>query len=164
MIPNIIKENTQKVIDKVEETSQPVVNPLFKAARRLLLASVGAVVLSKEEAETLVARLVEKGEITEKDGRKLVDDLVARTKEASQSSLDRVSQTTSKTEDMLTKRIEAVLNSMNIPSKQDISQLTSKIDALARKVTSLDKKVSASAPKTTTKKAAVKKTPVKKAA
>jgi poly(hydroxyalkanoate) granule-associated protein len=164
MIPNIIKENTQKVIDKVEETSQPVVNPLFKAARRLLLASVGAVVLSKEEAEALVARLVEKGEITEKDGRKLVDDLVARTKEASQSSLDRVSQTTSKTEDMLTKRIEAVLNSMNIPSKQDISQLTSKIDALARKVTSLDKKVSASAPKTTTKKAAVKKTPVKKAA
>ena len=157
MIPNIIKENTQKVIDKVEETSQPVVNPLFKAARRLLLASVGAVALSKEEIESLVTRLVEKGEITEKDGRKLVDELVTRTKEASQSSLDRVSQTTSKTEDMLTKRVEAILNTMNIPSKQDISQLTRKIDSLARKVSSLDKKVSTPAPKTSSRKATVKK-------
>ena len=160
MIPNIIKENTQKVIDKVEGSSQPVVNPLFKTARRLLLASIGAVALSKEEIESLVNRLVEKGEITEKDGRKLVDELVSRTKEASQSSLDRVSQTTSKTEDLLTKRIEAVLNTMNIPSKQDINQLTRKIDSLARKVSALDKKVSASAaPKTSTRK-----TPAKKAA
>ena len=158
MIPTTIKETPQKVkesankaVTKVEETAQPVVNPVVKAAHSLLLASIGVVALSKEEIETLVNRLVEKGEITEKDGRKLIDDLLHRTKEMSathvKKTTEHVSKTTSKTEDILTKRIEAVLNTMNIPSKQDIDQLTRKIDALSRKVSALDKKLSAETPK-----------------
>ena len=158
MIPSTIKDNTQKVINKVEETTQPVVSPLFKAARSLLLASIGVVALSKEEIETLVSRLVEKGEITEKDGRKLVDELVTRTKEVSQSGVKKTSQqvskTTSKTGDVLNERIEAVINTMNIPSKQDIDQLTRKIDALSRKVSSLDKKLAPQTKKPAAKKAA----------
>jgi len=158
MIPSTIKDNTQKVITKVEETTQPVVSPLFKAARSLLLASIGVMALSKEEIETLVSRLVEKGEITEKDGRKLVDELVTRTKEVSQSGVKKtskhVSKTTSKTGDVLNERIEAVLNTMNIPSKQDIDQLTRKIDALSRKVSSLDKKLAPQTKKPAAKKAA----------
>jgi len=147
MIPSTVKENANKAVMKVEETTQPVVNPLVKATRSLLLASVGVVAMSKEEIETLVNRLVEKGEITEKDGRKLVEDVLNRTKKLSDSTVkvttEKVSKTTSKTEDILTKRIEAILNSMNIPSKQDIDQLTRKIDALSRKVSALDKKLSA---------------------
>ena len=166
MIPSTVKENTQKVkesankaVTKVEETAQPVVNPIVKAARNLLLASVGVVVLSKEEIEAIVNRLVEKGEITEKDGRKLIEDMIARTKEMGESHVkktsERVSSTTSKTEDILNKRIKAVLNTMNIPSKEDIDQLTRKIDALSRKVSALDKKLSAeTVKKPATKKAA----------
>ncbi len=165
MIPGSIKDSTQKVkdgaqkmIDRVEESAQPVVNPFFKAAHSLLLASIGVVALSKEEIETVVNRLVEKGEITEKDGRKLVEELVSRTREVSQSSVkkttERVGKTTSKTEDLLTKRIEAVLNTMNIPSKQDIDQLTRKIDALSRKVSALDKKLSSEGKRPAVKKAA----------
>jgi poly(hydroxyalkanoate) granule-associated protein len=69
---------------------------------------------------------------------------------------EQLSKTTSKTEDLLTKRIEAVLNTMNIPSKQDIEQLTRKIDALSRKVSALDKKLSAESgqKRSVTKKAA----------
>ncbi len=167
MIPSTIKETPQKVkesankaVTKVEETAQPVVNPLVKAARSLLLASIGAVALSKEEIESLVNRLVEKGEITEKDGLQLVDELLSRTKELSETTVkqtsEQLSKTTSKTEDLLTKRIEAVLNTMNIPSKQDIEQLTRKIDALSRKVSALDKKLSAESgqKRSVTKKAA----------
>jgi len=158
MISTTIKENTQKVVDKVEGSAQPVVSPLYKAARNLLLASIGAVALSKQEIESLVNRLVEKGEITEKDGRKLVDDLVSRTKDVGQmvekKTGEQVNKTTSKTEDILNKRIEAILNTMNIPSKQDIEQLTRKIDALARKVSNLDKKLSAETKKPAVKKAA----------
>lgn len=154
MIASTIKENTQKVIGKVEDTTQPVVSPLFKAARNLLLASIGAVALSKDEIEALVNRLVEKGEITEKDGRKLVEELVDRTKEVSQERVKKTTEQVSKTEDVLNKRIEAVLNTMNIPSKQDIEQLTRKIDALSRKVSALDKKLSAESGKADVKKAA----------
>lgn len=164
MIPSNIKENSQKVISKVEETTQPVVNPFFKAAHSLMLASIGVVALSKDEIETVVNRLVEKGEITEKDGRKLVEDLLSRTKEVSTSSVkkttEHVTKTTSKTEDILTKRIEAVLNTMNIPSKQDIEDLTKKINTLSRKVSNLDKKLSSES----TSKTAGHKPQVKKAA
>jgi poly(hydroxyalkanoate) granule-associated protein len=149
--PTKVKEGTDKAISKVGETTQPVVNPIVRAARSLLLASIGTIALSKEEIESLVNRLVEKGEITEKDGRKLVEELAARTKKISKSPVEKVSghvsKTTSKTEDILTKRIEAVLNAMNIPSKQDIDQLTRKIDALSRKVSALDKKLASEAPK-----------------
>lgn len=145
--PKKVKESASKAVGKVEETTQPVINPVVKAARSLLLASIGAVALSKEEVETFVNRLVEKGEITEQDGRKLVEDLVSRTKELGETKVkqttEQLSKTTSKTEDILTSRIEAVLNTMNVPSKQDIEQLVKKIDALSRKVSALDKKLSA---------------------
>ncbi len=157
--PQKVKESANKAVNKVGETAQPVVNPVVKATRSLLLASIGVVALSKEEIETQVSRLVEKGEITEKDSRKLIDDLLHRTKEMSATQVkkttEHVSKTTSKTEDIFTKRIETVLNTMNIPSKQDIDQLTRKIDALSRKVSALDKKLSAEAPqKSAAKKAA----------
>jgi len=133
-----IKENTQKVADKVEESAHPVV----KAARNLLLASIGAIAMSKDEIESLVNRLVEKGEITEKDGRKLIDNLVSRTKKMSRKVEEKTEKQKNKTEDMLNKRIQAVLNTMNVPSKQDIEGLTKKINTLSRKVSNLDKKLS----------------------
>jgi poly(hydroxyalkanoate) granule-associated protein len=173
--PTKVKESTDKAINKVGETTQPVVNPIVRAARALLLASIGTIALSKEEIESLVNRLVEKGEITEKDGRKLVAELTTRTKEISKAPVEKVkapvgkatthvtthvSTVSSKTEDILTKRIESVLNAMNIPSKQDIDQLTRKIDTLSRKVSALDKKLAAPE----TKKPATKKAATKKAA
>ena len=145
-----VKENTQKVVEKVEETAQPIVSPVYKATRNLLLASIGAAVLTKEEIESLVDRLIEKGEITEKEGRKLVDELVSRTKDAHKEVVQKVEEPVSKTEEWLNKaedvfaqRVQAVLNSMNIPSKADIEELTRKINTLSKKVSELDKKLSA---------------------
>ena len=46
-----------------------------------------------------------------------------------------------KVEGMLDHRIESVLQAMNIPSRNDIADLTHKITALAKKVADLDKKV-----------------------
>ncbi len=145
-----VKENTQKVVGKVEETAQPIVSPVYKATRNLLLASIGAVVLTKEEIESLVNRLIEKGEITEKEGRKLVDELVSRTKDAHKEVVQKVEEPVNKTEEWLNKaedvfaqRVQTVLNSMNIPSKADIEELTRKINTLSKKVSELDKKLSA---------------------
>ncbi|HEY79980.1 MAG TPA: hypothetical protein EYP25_00010 [Anaerolineae bacterium] len=155
-----VKENTQKVVGKVEEAAQPIVSPVYKGARALLLASIGAVALTKDEIETQVNRLVEKGEITEKEGRKLVEELVSRTKETQKEVTGKVTERVSKkveepvgkTEELVNKaeeafaqRVQSILNAMNIPSKSDIDELTRKINALSRKVSQLDKKLSAEA-------------------
>ncbi|MCC6188241.1 MAG: hypothetical protein IT318_04375, partial [Anaerolineales bacterium] len=47
-------------------------NRLFEMARKVVLAAVGAAALAQDEAVDFVNRLVERGEIAEKDARKLI--------------------------------------------------------------------------------------------
>jgi poly(hydroxyalkanoate) granule-associated protein len=103
-------------------------NPLFEAARKVLLASIGAVALAQDEIEEFVDKLVERGEIAEKDGRKLVREV-----------MDRRQKEAHKAEDELGKRIEEVLDRMNVPTKADIEALGEKISTLTKKVEDLKK-------------------------
>ena len=103
-------------------------NPLLDAARKVLLASIGAVALAQEEVEDFVNRLVERGEIAEKDGRKLVREVMDKRKKDAE-----------KAEDEVTKRVENVLDRMSVPSKADIEALSEKITVLTKKVEELKK-------------------------
>jgi poly(hydroxyalkanoate) granule-associated protein len=103
-------------------------NPLVEAVRKVLLAGIGAVALAQEEAEDLVNKLVERGQIAEQDGRKLLKDVMERRK-----------KTTEKAEDALDKRVEELLDRMNVPTKTDLEALSAKIAALTQKVEELKK-------------------------
>ncbi len=48
---------------QTEEVVEERHNPLVEAARKVLLASIGAVALAQEEVEDFVHKLVERGEI-----------------------------------------------------------------------------------------------------
>ena len=72
--------------------------------------------------------MVERGEIAEKDGRKLVREV-----------MDRRKKETEKAEDEFSKRIEDILDRMNVPTKADIELLSDKISALSKKVDELKK-------------------------
>jgi len=100
--------------------------PLFDAARKVLLASIGVVALAQDEIEDFVNRLVERGELAEKDGRKLVKEVRERREKRFQ-----------KAEDEITKRVEKILDRMNVASKADIEALSDKIAALSKKVDEL---------------------------
>ncbi len=103
-------------------------SPLLEAVRKVLLAGVGAVALAQEEVEDFVNRLVERGEIAEKDGRKLIQDLRERRK-----------RTTEKAEEVADKRFEELLSRMNVPTKGDLEALSAKINVLTKKVDELKK-------------------------
>lgn len=113
-----------------EETTTEVEerNPLLEAARKVLLAGIGAVALAQEEIEDFVNKLVERGEIAEKDGKKLVREV-----------LDRRKKDAEKAQDEFTKQVEEILDRMNVPTKADIDALGEKISALASKVDDLKK-------------------------
>lgn len=102
--------------------------PLFDAARRVLLAGIGAVALAQDEMEEFVGRLVERGEIAEKEGRQLVREMRERRKQAAKKAEDRVS-----------KRVEEALDRMDVPTRADIEALSEKITALSKKVDELKK-------------------------
>lgn len=101
-------------------------NPLLAMARRVLMASIGAVALTQDEMEKFVTKLVERGEIAEKDGKKLVQEMV-----------DRRRTQTAKVEEQMDHRIGDILARMNVPSKADIEALEAKIVALSRKIDEL---------------------------
>lgn len=118
-----VKEEVPVVENGAEER-----NPLLDAARKVLLASIGAVALAQDEIEDFVARLVERGEIAEKDGRKLVREVMERRRKEAE-----------KAEDEVGKRVEEVLDRMSVPTKADIEMLGEKIQQLSKKVDELKK-------------------------
>ncbi len=103
-------------------------NPLLDTVRKVLLASIGAVALAQDEMEDFVNKLVERGQIAEQDGRKLLKDVMERRR-----------RTTAKAEEGLDKRVEELLARMNVPTKADVEALSAKITALTKKVDELKK-------------------------
>lgn len=103
-------------------------NALLEAARKVLMASIGAFALGKDEIEDFVDRLIERGEIAEKDGRKLVREVMDKRKKQAE-----------KAEDEVSKRVENALDRMSVPSKADIETLSDKITQLSKKIDDLKK-------------------------
>ena len=111
-----------------EEAPEAERIPLLDLARKVLMAGIGAVALAQEEVEEFVAKLVERGEIAEKDGKKLVAEVMERSK-----------QDAKKGQEQFDKRFEEVLARMNVPTKADLTTLSDKIDELTKHVDELKK-------------------------
>jgi poly(hydroxyalkanoate) granule-associated protein len=116
------------MVTKTESPEDRTHSPLFDAARKLMLASIGAAALAQEELQDLVNRLVERGEIAEQEGKELMREIVEKRKDRRVESRDR-----------FTERVEEALDRMNVPSKDDIEALSAKITALSKKIDDLKK-------------------------
>ena len=92
---------------------------ILESLRRVLLASVGAVALTIEEIGDLVDKLVERGEIAEQEGKKLINEIKQkRMKKADEA------------EDMASTRMREMMDKMDIPTKSDIDDLSAIINLL----------------------------------
>jgi len=109
----------------VDETAEGG-SSLFSLARKVMVATIGAVALAQEEAEAFIQKLVERGEIAEQGGRKLINDLKEKRKAKAQEA-----------EDELDQRVAEVLDRMNVPTKSDIDDLSEKITVLTEKIDEL---------------------------
>ncbi|MBI4866467.1 MAG: phasin family protein [Candidatus Wallbacteria bacterium] len=112
---------------QTKDTARGEGNPWVNQIRNVLLAGVGAVVLAQEELEDFVGKLVKKGEMAEKDGKKLLGDILARRKRQAKRDIGSIEST-------LACRIENALHRVRLVSKKDVDQLSNQIDALAAEV------------------------------
>ncbi len=99
---------------------------LVDATRRLMLASIGAVAMAQDEMQAFVDRLVERGQIAEEDGKRLLRDVMERRRDQGRRA-----------EEELERRLQTVLATMNVPTRADIEILSAKITELSRKVDEL---------------------------
>ena len=118
--PEVVEVSEEGV--NVEEPS------ILESLRRVLLASVGVVALTIEEVRELVDKLVERGEIAEQEGIKLVIEIKEKRKKK-----------TDKVEDLAFSRMSELIDKMDIPTKSDIDDLSAKIATLSKKVDELKK-------------------------
>ena len=95
------------------------------SVRKVLLGGIEAATLAQSEAEAFVARLVQRGQMAEKDGRSLLAELKKR-----QPKVPSPGQ-------MLEGQITAVLRRLNVPTKDEIDTLSEKIETLSGKVDQL---------------------------
>lgn len=128
-----------KVIDVRNEAIMQGAS-LYLLARKVLLAGLGAVALTAEEAQAFVDKLVERGEIAEADAQKLLEDFRDRLKK-NETQVQKASGAGMKqVENVMEEQIGAVLNRMNVPNKRDIDALSEQIEALSAKIDALHKR------------------------
>jgi len=111
--------------EEIKKETEEKVSPLLASLRKVVLASIGAVAIAQDEAEDLINKLVERGEIAREEGRKLVQDMTAKRREKVQAEFDA--------------RVEATLGKMNVPTKDDLKAVENKLDQLNKKLDKLAK-------------------------
>jgi poly(hydroxyalkanoate) granule-associated protein len=111
--------------EEIKKEEEEKVSPLLNSLRKVLLASIGAVAVAQEEAEDLINRLVERGEIAREEGRKLMQDMMAKRRETVEAKFDT--------------RVESALQKMNVPTKDDLKAVERKLDELNKKLDKLAK-------------------------
>lgn len=122
------KAQTVVIEEEVMENGTDAMHRVADSARKVLLASVGAVALAQDEAVELFDRLVERGESVEVEGREALKKVRERRAEKAEEA-----------EEEVDRRIEELLRRMNMPTQSDIHMLNEKITALTKKVDNLKK-------------------------
>jgi polyhydroxyalkanoate synthesis regulator phasin len=106
--------------DKDEKTPYTT---FFQLSRKILLAGIGAATLAQEEIENFVNRLVDRGEIAEKDARQLAREIMDRREKM-----------------MRDWRTPAAPAQPPAATKADLDALMAKIAELNKKIDDLNKK------------------------
>ena len=97
---------------------------MFELIKKTMLAGVGLAAVTKDKVEELARELTEKGEMSEKEGKEIIDELLKK------SEQDRKDLET-KVEDTVRK----VLEKMAVATKEDIDSLSERIKNLEQKET-----------------------------
>lgn len=87
--------------------------------KNVVYAGIGAAFLTKEKIEELKGDLIEKGKMSQEEGRQFVDDLLRKSEKA-KDQLDL----------WINKRVEDRVNQLNLATKDEVAELQRKIEEL----------------------------------
>lgn len=102
---------------------------LAESLKNLMLAGLGAAVITKEKLDSLTAELVEKGRLSKDEAQKISDDLIDQAGRQAQALSEKVEQTAR----------EAV-EGLNLASAEKVAELEKRLAALEEKVAGLSEK------------------------
>lgn len=97
---------------------------MFELIKKTMLAGVGLAAVTKDKVEELARELTEKGEMSEKEGKELIDELLKKSEQARKDLETKVEDT-----------VRKVLGKMAVATKEDIDSLSERIKNLEQKET-----------------------------
>ncbi len=126
----------EKAIDVRNEIITQSANT-FLMARRALMASLGAVALTIDDGNQFIDTLIERGEVAEADVHKLVSDFRAKSNTHEEKARAARKSMAEKATLALEDSVDVILNRFNVPTKNDIEDLSQKITKLTEKIAAL---------------------------
>lgn len=111
---------------------------LYLTVRKVLLASLGGVALTADEASEVFTRLVERGEMAESDAQRIIADLRDQGRKREQEASQTREEISKRAGVALEDSVETILNRLNVPNKAEIEELSRKIGLLNEKVSTLN--------------------------
>jgi polyhydroxyalkanoate synthesis regulator phasin len=91
--------------------------------KKILTTGLGMAFITKEKIEELSKEFVEKGKLSEKDARGLIDELSKKSKEAR-----------TKVEEEIEKIVTGTVKKMNLATRDDFRMLEEKLEQLTKAV------------------------------
>ncbi len=116
-----------------------VVESVMELTRLIWLAGLGAFAKVEEEGGKLFEGLVKEGERFQEYTGKMADDTVEDVKDKVEEVKERAIDTLDKLEEVLEDQVARILNRLGVPTSKDIEDLTKRVEALNESVKKLTK-------------------------
>lgn len=160
--------------EKTKKSAKELQEEVLDSAHEVWLAGLGALSRAQEEGGKFFRALVERGQELEGKGREKAGEVKEKVGEKVQEARKEARVRGENLGKMVDERVSGMLQRMGVPNRDEIQQLTERVEALNRKIEAMGateeaaaKKTAAkkkpAAKKTTKKSAAAKKTTTKKA-
>ena len=95
---------------------------MFELIKKTMLTGVGMAVMTKDKVEELARELAKEGNIPEKEGKELVDELLKKSEQAKKDL-----------ETNMEGIVQKVLGKLNLVTKEDLTRLEERIKHLEQK-------------------------------
>lgn len=94
---------------------------MLEFLKKTLWIGAGLAAMTAEKIEETVKEIVKRGDITEKEGKELVDDLIEKSKKAKKDFSERVESA-----------IQEALQRLKVPSRGEVDELKTRIEKLEK--------------------------------
>jgi polyhydroxyalkanoate synthesis regulator phasin len=92
---------------------------MFDLLKKTMLTGIGIASMTKEKIEELGKKISEENKLTEKEGKRMVDDLLKQSEKAKEDL-----------ENQVQKLVKNALEKLDIPAREDLNRLEKRIKEL----------------------------------
>lgn len=113
---------------------------LEESAHTLLLAGLGALSVAEEEGKKFFKNLVKKGETVHEQNKDRIDSLRSEIEGKVDNARSKAGEAWEKVSENVDERVTATLHKLGVPTKDEISMLTKRVEELTKAVERLKPK------------------------